>query len=223
MIVLNKLYVTLVELLIVITILVLMTGIIGINVRKLMQEQRFDTEVSLIVDELRLAQNLMMILGYDIYVKYEKSKSPEGIRFWIDVDKLLNDNWTREITRKRALLTAIKRIDFHEAGPQSGPREANAPDEIKFFSKGSLMSQGVLELSSSENTQTAGASVRYICLPGFPSAITSVSNESGSQECNPKNEADYDEKITVAIQREIAQRNQTEQLNTKNVQAREKK
>lgn len=217
MIVLNKLYVTLVELLIVITILVLMTGIIGINVRHLMQEQRFNTEVSLIVDELRLAQNLMMILGYDVYVRYEKSKTSDGIKFWIDVDKLLNDNWTREVTRKRSLLKAIKRIDFHDRGPQIGTPETNAPNEIKFFSKGSLMSKGVLELSSSENVQASDASVSYICFPGYPSTITSLSSERGSEACDPKNEADYDEKLTVAIQREIAQKNLTEQLNQKNV------
>ena len=201
MVVLKKYYVTLIELLMVIALMIMMAGIIGVNVRKLITEQRFDTEVSLIVDELRLAQNLMLILNYDIHVKFEPAKEGKGIKFWIETSKLLNDNWTKELIRPRPLLTAIKRIEFGEGA---------SPIDIAFYSKGSSMSQGIIILSNSARPNDSNALTSYICLPGFPSQIASVSKPLDNKECNSKNETEYDEKLTTLIQREIAQKKPVE-------------
>jgi|LakMenE18May11ns_1017448.scaffolds.fasta_scaffold9865268_3 type II secretory pathway pseudopilin PulG len=206
---LRKLYITLVELLLVIIILVMMTGIIGINIRKLVREQKFNSEVGLVVDELRFAQNLMMIVGYDIHVKFEHSKDGKGIQMILLLDKLLNKNWNREIERKRPKLIAIKKIDFLGDEKSSSISPENQNPMLSFYSKGSNMSRGILKISSSDSERDTNALVRYICLPGFPSPIISTSNLEEDPQCHLKNDKEYEDKLTTAIQREIAQRNLT--------------
>lgn len=195
----KKYYLTFVEILIVIAIVTLMTGIIGVNIRQLAREQRFNTEVSLIVDELRTAQNLMLILGSNVNVKIEQLPNGGGIKYWMEVSKLLPGNWTREVDRERAKLTTIKKIEFRPANQQA---TAN-PIDIKFYSRGSLMSEGVLVLSSTENIQDSAAMLNFICLPGFPSPIQSVAKPIESKICNSREDSFYNEKLTSAIQREI--------------------
>ncbi len=206
----RRAFVTLVEMLIVISILLIMSGVIGINVRRLIIEQRFDTEVSLVVDELRLAQDLLLILRQDNRVIFKKVPNEAGIQFSLLLDKLLPNNWNREIIRKRPPLTAIKKMTFQDNVVSD---QSNGPIEIKFQSGGSVVSSGVLMISSSEQEHEEGAMVRYICFPGFPSPIHSVNNESDSKACDPKAEAEYNDKLTFIILREVGEREQKDQLN----------
>lgn len=204
MISVKKSYITLVELLLVICILVMMTGVLGLKIRQLVNEQRFDTEVGLVVDQLRLAQNLMLILDYDVHVKFEQLPNGEGIKYGLEVAKLLPGEWTREIARERPALKAIKKIEFR---PKDQPVQTNGID-LKFFSKGSLISEGVLVLSPSERTQ-GNEVANSICLPGFPSAIFSVSKPMDNKDCSPQEES-YEERLTTAIQRELSTKKQPE-------------
>src|SRR4051812_5988961 len=73
----KKLPFTLVEILIVFFILALSIGIIGINIHKAIVQQRFETEVALVLEELRFAQDLMLILDGNFKVKFEKESNGE--------------------------------------------------------------------------------------------------------------------------------------------------
>ena len=78
---LKQLPMTLLEIMIVIAVIAIATGVIGLGVNKAVVNQQFQTELSILVDELRLAQNLMLILGTDVHLKFKQisnKKSPTG-------------------------------------------------------------------------------------------------------------------------------------------------
>ncbi|QLH36565.1 MAG: type II secretion system protein [Parachlamydiaceae bacterium] len=67
----SKRFFTLIELLIVLMVLALASGVIGFSVHRALREQRFKTEVELVADSLRLAQNLMLIMNADVHVTFK--------------------------------------------------------------------------------------------------------------------------------------------------------
>lgn len=183
-------YITLIELILVMAILSLVTGLVGINIRKMMQEQNFEREVSQVVEELRLAQDLMLIVGHDAHVVFQKNSS--RISMGMALDKLLPGTWDKELKRKKSVLKAIQGISFQEKSlPENGSLVLN------FLSDGLVMSQGLLKLSSSSNPNEKGALTRYITLSGYPNAIESSLKPLVEKKDN------VPDKLTFLIQREI--------------------
>ena len=80
-------YITFVEMMIVLTVMILTLGLIGLNINRLVVEQRFKSEAALVVDQLRLAQDLMLILNTDAIVKFRKEPDG-GIKSWIENGKI---------------------------------------------------------------------------------------------------------------------------------------
>ena len=191
-------FVTLMELLIVITLIFLMAGVISINIRQLMKEQRFETEVNLVLDELRLAQDLLLMVHQDTHVLFSRDKQGQGLNFSIKLDKNFPDEWGKEILRSRDSLTAIKKITFQN----NTVTAANSTViDLYFLSQGSHMSRGNLILSSAESAHDESALQRTICLPGYPSLLYSLSDEEALCPHLPSDE-DLN-KLTFAMQREI--------------------
>lgn len=190
-------YITLVELLLVIILMIMMMSLVGVKVTQLFKEQRFNTEVSLVVDQLRLAQDLMLILDTDAHVRLVKDPQSGQIKYGIHVEKKMEPGWQKEIMRPKPELKAIKLIDFEDT--LTGVHAKDRIDLI-FMSGGSVMSQGVLLLSSADHKLE-----RYICLPGYPRPIVSVSNAREDPGCDPKNEIDFAERLTFYMRREITE------------------
>lgn len=158
-------FVTLIEVVIVMAILSLMAGIIGVNISKAMQEQKFRTEVGLVIERLRLAQNLMLILGEDVKVYFKKVEN--GISVELALQCSTNKGWGKELTRKQ-ILTAVRQVDF------KGEREDLGRDEfgLDFMSGGVSMSRGILKLSTGKNRLYVDR--RYLCLPGYPAPFVAM-------------------------------------------------
>ena len=163
---------TLLELMIVIMILSLTAGIVGINITKAVREQRFRSEVARVVDRLRLAQNLMLIANTDVDVIFTKGK--EGVDFFLETEGPLSPSWKKELERPSSPLKAVHWVEFEETVPRSHGQQGRL--QLQFLSRGSVMSRGLLRLSTAARDDEYGALTRYVCLPGYPQALTSSAN-----------------------------------------------
>lgn len=196
-------YITFVEIMIIIMISIISLGLIGVNIRDLVRQQRFKSEVSLVIDQLRLAQDLMLMLNTDSIVKF--SNKGKNITSTIDVESVLSKGWQREIDREHPPFDAIKIVEFEEAN--SPLKHSTLPLEIKFLSGGSVMSQGVLRLANQDESLET-----FVCLPGYPRPIVYVTDPKADPGCNLKADADFAEKLTFYTRREIEERVQQKAL-----------
>ena len=137
----KKRFVTLLELLIVISILAIAIGAISFNINRALREQHFKTEVELVVDYLRLAQNLMLIMNADVHVIFKASEDGKSNVMSLEVDGNLNDPLLKVVTDKAKRLNYIYLIEFYDVN-----KTHNEPGkvDVKFISKGSVMSKGLM-------------------------------------------------------------------------------
>lgn len=180
--VIRRLYVTLLELLIVMVVVALVAGIMAIGIDKALLDQRFRNEVSMIVDDLRLAQELMMIVGADVHLVFKAQESGEGIQYLIKTEAQMTESIQRILINKKRELKTIHGVFFKDELERS-----NAPGEIdvKFISKGIVMSKGIMRLALSSKEELQGNGLEnFICLPGYPQLIVSKdTKEEAEAEC----------------------------------------
>lgn len=196
----KKLPITLLEMLLVLGLISIIAGLVGLNVRHLLKEERFKSEVYRVLDLLRLAEDLMLIAESDTYVKFMKDSETGGILYQIEVEKPLSTGWSKELLRKRTPLNAIKWIEFQDA---SLVRLVN-PLELKFLSGGSEMSEGTLRLADSDRNPVYQS---FICLPGYPANLN-----ISTSPCELKKDIEFRQKLTFISQREILEREQKDAL-----------
>lgn len=171
MAVIHRRAITLFEVVIVIVILTIASGVAAIGINKALIEQRFLTEVGLIVDEMRLAQDLMLILGTDVHLHFAEAKKKDGIEYWLEFETHLPRKIQNELLRKKKPLKAIKGV-FLEDKLLWEIQESHI--EVKFLSKGDVMSKGIMRLAtSSDENVPSGTLESFICLSGYPRTIVS--------------------------------------------------
>ncbi|PJD96767.1 MAG: prepilin-type cleavage/methylation domain-containing protein [Parachlamydia sp.] len=191
---------TLVEILIVFLILSLVTAVVGINISKALEEQRFRTEVDIVLGELRLAQDLMLILKADVQVKF--AQGTEGINYSIETESQTTKNWVNSLKRPHPKLKTIRGISFKD--------ELDLPTVpgaivIHFLSKGSVMSRGILRLSNSSDAVNvpSWAQVKVINLYGYPHPIVSTTPSKNDPIDLPQLDASADAGVTNFTRNEI--------------------
>lgn len=165
-------YVTLFELLVVLAIFSLIGGVIGINIKKAIREQRFRSEVSMVVDQLQLAQNLMLILETDVRIKFQSKNDEIEMRMEL-LDKI-SKNWANQLTKKPKILKTIQYVGFKD---QISEIEEPGQTAVQFLSGGSLMSRGIMQLATSKGVEDYGRLRKFILLTGEPGPIEVVSTE----------------------------------------------
>lgn len=186
-------FLSLIELLIVITILSLVAGVVGVQIHKMLREQRFTTEVSLVLDKLRLAQELMLILRTDAHVKFKQEPNQDQINLWVEVETPL-DTLKKDIQKP----VALKTIQFVEFKDELVYETKMGEIDIKFLSGGNLMSKGIMRLSTSETTKDRGALERFITLPGYPKPLHMSLKKEIDVASGP-----FDERLTAITQQEL--------------------
>lgn len=199
----QKRFITLLELLMVMAILALTLGVIGFNVHKALREQRFKTETDLVVDYLRLAQNLMLIMNADVHVIFESAQNSQANLMRLKVEGNLEDKLLELVTDKEKPLHSIQLIEFHDENRTH--HESNKID-VRFFSKGSVMSKGVMRLATHAQSNTSGTLERFIYLPGYPQPIVSTLTNSPDFTSNDKQNADFEIKLIHATVQEIQEK-----------------
>lgn len=203
--------ITLLELLLVIAILAMVSGIVVVSINKALVDQRFRTEVDLIVNEMRLAQDLMLILGTDVHLNFSEDESGSGIKYWISLETSLPKNVQKEVLRKRKPLTTIHGVFLND---ELVFEVKEKHIDVKFLSKGAIMSKGIMRLASSDQeTPQKGVLEKYICLAGYPRPIhSSDTKEEAERDCVAFEE-DLDERLTKDTILRLPERLQ--ELNTK--------
>lgn len=161
----KRLKITLIELLIVLTLIVTILGLVSFNVSKAVRQQKFNEEVSRVIDLLRLSQDLMLMLKLGVTVKFEINETGTGIKQTLTTEAPLPKTWMNIITKLQKPLSVIHYIQTTQEG-DSGKQE------IKFLSEEIGMTKGVIRLSTSKSDDVLGALTSYIYLPGYPSIIT---------------------------------------------------
>lgn len=190
----TKRHITLIEMLITISIIAIIAGAVGINIRRALVDQRFRSETAHVADTLRLAQDLTLILGTDTHVKFKQGK--QGIEYWMQVENGLSKEGKKLLQRPPKTLKAIHSVFFHDERFPFSPGEV----DIRFLSGGFVMSRGVLYLSTHENAQETSAERRAICLFGYPHPIT-VSTDADNA-CTKENDEAFVEQLTDETVRE---------------------
>ncbi len=168
----RRAYFTLIEIVMTMALLAIVVGAVGINVARLVQQQRFQNEVNMVTDTLIRAQQLMLLYGQNVQVNFSLSKKEkkEGIVCKIETDCKLSPAWEKWSGKDSILLNNIHLIDF---------KDLNYPDthkeqmEFRFSPRGGLISRGVVGLSTAGEMGVKGAFEAYICLSGYPKAIYS--------------------------------------------------
>lgn len=191
----KKRAITLIEVLIVIAILSLLTGLIAINIRSAVREQQFKSEVLRVVDELKLAQDILLILGTGSVVKFELSKEKDSILYQLDTTLPLPKAWEKFFKKKNPPLKTIHYIQFEGA-------EGEGKLDIEFLSEETGMSKGILRLSTSEKDEVPGALTSYICLPGYPHPIEYHQSKTASF-CDSKKEEEFLKNLSRTTYEEI--------------------
>jgi type II secretory pathway pseudopilin PulG len=186
-------FISLIELLIVITILSLVAGVVGIQIHKTLREQRFTTEAALVLDKLRLAQELMLILRTDAHVKFKQEPGQEAITLWVEVETPLQS--LKKDVQKPLELKTIQFVEFKD---ELVYETKMGEIDIKFLSGGNLMSKGVVRLSTSETTKDRGALERFIALPGYPKSLQMTIKKEGEVAT-----AAFDDRLTAITQQEL--------------------
>ena len=189
----RRCYLTLVELMIVMAILLMITGGIGINVRKALQEQRFRTEVDIIVDTLRLAQDLMLILGADVH--YRMWGDDKGIYSQLKVEGDIPKVWEPIIKRSERIFKEIHSVELKG--------DTSSEIDIKFLSGGSLMTRGVLRMSTHQEMEAPGSLRRDVFLLGYPHAIQSFPEIDKPLELKDEENVEYNNSLTSFTIQEI--------------------
>src|ERR1700733_237257 len=150
-------FLSLVEMLLVMALVAMVAGLAAINIRRVVVEQRFLSDVERVVDLLRVAQNLSLIVGHDTSATLSSTGKQPVIECKMAIDKLLpkaSGEWQKEIDRARTPLKNVKRIDFNE---QTVLANRTGEIALHFRSQGTIVPTGVMRLSSSieEGDKTA--------------------------------------------------------------------
>lgn len=174
-------YISLLEIMLVLSLIALIGGAVAYNLRSALTDQRFRSEVDLVAEQLRLAQDIMLTLDQNVMVKFRPTSNPEGIEFWMEFETVLPQGWDKELVKRKKTLRTIRSVAFQGEIKSDQAEELR---ELRFMSRGAVMSKGIVRLS----TGTPGASldkqqVRYICLTGSPAPIHTFAHKPSEKEC----------------------------------------
>jgi len=189
-------YITLFEILIVMAIIALISGLAAIGIDKALVTQRFENEAGAIVNDLRLAQELMMVLDADVHVKFSSDDNRKGIEYWLEMDTQIDESLQRLITKKKPVLTTIRGVFFEG---DASDQQIEGMLDLKFLSKGAVMTKGVVRVSiSGDDHPPKDALESFICLTGYPSPISLIgTREALELSCTDEiKEEQFNETVT---------------------------
>jgi len=189
--------ITLIEVMIVLGIIGMIAGLMSFNINRAMADQRFKTESGLVLDILRMAQNLMLILNEDIHVKFAQDKQSLKLMYWMEMSCSISKQWDKQLPLTPRFLSSIQRIDLLN-GENSETTNENQLD-LKFLSGGTVMSSGILRLSAA----SGGDNQRYICLKGVPNPISATTVPPSGFNCNSMQDLDFIDQLTQFTINEI--------------------
>ena len=132
---LKRQYFTVLEMLITIMLIAIITSIIGINIFRILSQEKFHTAINDISNKIKMAQKFSIGLNIDNTLKIYQ----EGDCFFIALD-IEENTKNKRFLAKPVKLKGLCDIKFENK---------ELPLELKFFSSGGKMPRGTLKLSGS--------------------------------------------------------------------------
>lgn len=166
-----KRYLTLFELLLVLSILSTILGVVAVNLASAYRVDSFRAGVSLLVSKLQTAQEIMLISRTS--VKVFLTQTEEGLSVQMRAEGALSPLLKRSILEK----TVIKEIASFRFS--KGNEIFTDRVTLCFLSGGTIMSKGILEL-------TKGGLSEKIYLCGFPKVIKAGDPKKIEPEVTPE-------------------------------------
>lgn len=156
-------FITLIEMLIVMSILALVLGVVSLNIGDAVKTERFRASVGVLVDKLRLAQDVMLILRTSVRVQLEQKDN--GLYCTLLTEGGLTPALARATT-ETLVIQDIRGFSYTDADGKTSMDRAT----LKFLSAGSQMSRGRLVVSSG-GLNDSKAMTEEIFLMGYPHSI----------------------------------------------------
>ncbi|MCB1213606.1 MAG: hypothetical protein KDK40_04830 [Chlamydiia bacterium] len=152
---------TLIELLIVISLLALVGATIAIQGGRILEEQRFYSSTQTLLGRFQIAQGMMLFLGKDMRVVIRGEPGHYSCEMYSD-----------ETLSKRLLpLTAPLNLPgIQTITLESDTSQRSDSIKLSFLSNGSSMTRGILRMESTSLGD--GSKSAFIVLPGHPTAFT---------------------------------------------------
>lgn len=169
----RKSFFTLIELLVVLLLTTIGIAVTGIKIKETYDQQRFLGEVQEVLSHLQIAQDIMLVLQTDIKIKFKRDLDKKTIHYKFFPESPLPP-YIHNILKGDHTLTAIKGMILED---QSIANEAGIT--LHFFSKGMVMSEGLLLLFS--NLEGKDSITNYqIELTGQPKYFESKKYQVGN-------------------------------------------
>lgn len=148
-----RLYFTLLEVLVVITILCLGATLTGIKLKEAYQEQRFLSNVSQVTSLLRTAQDLMLLMDTDVHFKMKWNDDQNAFEAWLEAEKSLTHlpfakntkESKKDLNFRKQLLSSI--VSYNYKGHSGDQQTSDDKKELDLLFSFGSSSQGLLTLS----------------------------------------------------------------------------
>lgn len=150
---------TLVEIMIALTIVALISGVVGVSVSRFYREQETLDEMGRVASLLRNAQELMMVAHVDSEVKFQKGDQDTQVT--LTLKSSAPEPPLPLFNRGELHLTRIEKLSFDDSSQESGSR---LNWSLFFFSKGFVMNTGILKMEGNGVT-------RSIVFHGYPAPL----------------------------------------------------
>lgn len=185
----SKRHITLIEVLVVIAIIAASAGLLAVKMRDFLQEQAFLDESHQLLNQLRIAQDVMQVMNADIVVKISQDENGL-ITSQIEPKSHPPELAKRLISTSPLKLKALGRVEFEDQFTETVLKENF---DLTFMSRGFTMNHGILKLAPKG---TSGQE-QVIYLPGHPAPLV-LQNAKNFSYPSPTEEAESIERITSA-------------------------
>lgn len=179
LIITRRSFFTLIELLVVLLLTTIGMAVTGIKIKETYDQQKFFGEIQQVLSHLQVAQDTMLVLQTDMQIKFKRDPDTKAIYYTLMAENPL-PTYIANILKGEHTLKAIRGMQFED---QSISDEAGIT--LKFFSKGMVMSQGVLILSQDAEGKDSSKS-HQIELAGHPRFFESKQYQSGNSISDQK-------------------------------------
>ena len=154
---------------VVLIILSMGIALTGVKLKQAYKEQKVFSDVQQVVNSLRMAQDLMLLMNADTEVILQRNRDNRSVKCQIRVEKPLSKEWEK-IAEREITLSGIRSFRF-------GKREE---DPLRLHFTLGRMSRGTLILSIDDSVSTLSKDKNrnfYIPLKGYPNPIALADEE----------------------------------------------
>lgn len=165
---------TLMEMMIVMSIMALALTVTGIQVGRFLREQHFLNDVAHVIRALQSAQDLMMVLNLDIQLKMAHDPKEQGIVYELELEKKAQKSWEKIIERPNKALKYLTSIVY--IAPDGYQETSALGITLNFPAGGVSMTKGTLILNGTSGVE------KKILLKGYPYPFDTKYQEASSTD-----------------------------------------